>query len=326
MKKNERVILFFDLEITAEAKDNLSPKPLSIKCAFEILDKIPKENRIKYTSKEREALYISDIKQRNGIITVLINKSDTTIADPVLSNPKIKERRVVSKKPNEGQDYSSHILLVTNENDPSQALALIESCQGLGASTIKFALESIIKNAETIAPENFTRTHPKGDVDKNGNPRKYGIKHIFTFKAHPSEQFKHDINNGTIHSIELIRNRTHNESFDTEGYFQEERSTLCIKPINKTSLIGRAFLPLSKILNSRATDYDKARIKFKTPEGLERSISYDLHTPNNLEYVKKEIISDFSEELKSSYDTINPQIENKMQDLYEEHINDKSST
>ena len=325
MKKNERLILFFDLEITAESKDDLSPKPLSIKEAFGILERIPKENRIKYTSNEREALYISEIRQENETIAVLINKSDTTIADPVLSNPKIKERRIVSKTPNEGQDYSSHILLITNENDPSQALALVESCQGLGPSTIKLALESIIKNAESTEPENFKRVHPNGEVDKNGNLRKYKIRHVFNFKAHPSEQFKHDINNGTIHSIELISRRINNQSFDTEGHFHEESNTLRIKPANKRSLIGRAFSPLSKMLESKSNDYDQARIRFKTPEGLERTISYDLHTPSSLEYVKKEIINNFQEDLKSSYDTIHPTIKKKMQELYEEHINDRGS-
>lgn len=323
MKKNERLVLFFDIEVTAESKHNLAPKPLSIREAFEILGKIPKENRVKYTSKNKEALYIPDIKQYDNKIVALINKSDTTVADPVLSNPKNNERRTIEKEPNEGQDYSSHILIITNDNDPSQALALIEHCQGLGISTIKYTLESIMKNAEQICPDKFTRNHPNGEIDQEGKSKKYNVKHSFIFKAHPSDAFKNDINNGTIRSIELIRDREKHSEFDEDSHFVEKYSTLCIKPADNKSLVGRGYVALKKLFSSKKDDYDRARIKFKTPEGMERSIEYDFYSPTSHEYIKKYRIDNFAEELKSSYDAIYNPIVEKMEALYDEPRDNK---
>ena len=68
MKKTERLVFFYDLSIVAESRTFKAPKPISVRKAFELMDLVPLEQRIKDMSKGREQLYVSDWKRESPLL------------------------------------------------------------------------------------------------------------------------------------------------------------------------------------------------------------------------------------------------------------------
>lgn len=323
MRKTERTVYFFDMATTSKSKKYGDEYPISVDNAIRIIEAIPSRERIKPISKGREILYIPDIQRNGNFISILVNKSDKRIADPVFSDTKNHSRRVIEKEKDEGQDYSSHILLITNQYDPSQSIALVEHCQGLGISTINIAFDSIIKLAQKQHPQEFTRPDPNGALDNEGNPVTHKVTHTFEFKGHPSKDLQEDIDNGTIRSIELISERNRKDNFDTNSFFEEKYRTISIAPIDKSNLRKRVHNAIVGLLRSNKENYDKARIKFKTPQGLERSVVMDAINISAQQYTKKEKIGNFNAELKGSYEKIHQPIIEKMKELASESTHDQ---
>jgi len=48
------------------------------------MELVPKEQRLKSMAKGRELLYVSDWDWTGNLISILVNKSDKSISDPVL--------------------------------------------------------------------------------------------------------------------------------------------------------------------------------------------------------------------------------------------------
>jgi hypothetical protein len=311
---------------TSKSKKYGDEYPISVDDAIRIIEMIPSRDRIKSTSKGREILYIPDIQRNGNFISILVNKSDKRIADPVFSDTKNHSRRIIEKEKDEGQDYSSHILLITNQYDPSQSIALVEHCQGLGISTIDAAFNSIIKLAQKQHPQEFTRPDPNGALDNKGNPVTHKVTHAFEFKGHPSKDLQEDIDNGTIRSIELISERNRKDNFDTNSFFEEKYRTISITPIDKNNLRNRIHNAIIRLLRSNKESYNKARIKFKTPQGLERSVVMDAINTSAQQYTKKEKIGNFNAELKGSYEKIHQPIIEKMKELTSESTHDQKPT
>lgn len=251
MNKTERTIYFYDLEVISKSRKYGIERPISIDTAISLIESVPAKTRTKSISKGRDTLYISDIKRLENIIALLVNKSDKRIADPVFSNPKEHKRRVIEKEKEEGQDYSSHILLVKNQNDPSQSIALVEHCQGLGISAINLALDSIIKLAKSKNPQEFKRPDPNGAYDAQGNPKSHEVNHVFEFKGHLSQDLQEDLNNGIIRSIDLISERNKYSNIDENSYFQEKHRMISIIPVDKNTLRNKAFREITRVLESK---------------------------------------------------------------------------
>lgn len=323
MKKTERTVYFYDLEVTSKSRKYGEEYPISIDTAIKLIEAVPSKNRTKPTSNGRETLYISDIKRKGNTIALLVNKSDKRIADPVFSNPKEHRRRVIEKEMEEGQDYSSHILLITNQNDPSQSLALVEHCQGLGISAISLALDSIIKLAKNEQPEEFKRPDPNGACDPQGNPVTHEVTHVFEFKGHPSQDLQEDLNNGVIRSIELISERNKYSNIDENSYFQEKHRVISITPVNKNTIRNRIYSEIKRLLKSRREDHEKARVRFKTQQDMVRTVEIDAFNTFSQHYIRKEKIQDFRPELKGSYSEIHLPIIEKMKELVNELIDDQ---
>lgn len=147
MKKTERLVFFYDLAIVAESRTFKAPKPISVRKAFELMELVPQEQRIKDMSKGREQFYVSDWKWDDEIISILVNKSDKGMSDPVFTIPKEKKRRRAEKQEREGQDFSVHIVVQLPQSDLDPALVLIEHCTGLGMFVVQRLFNQILHNA-----------------------------------------------------------------------------------------------------------------------------------------------------------------------------------
>lgn len=315
MKKTERLIFYYDLNIDADSRTFKAPKPISVRKAFELMELVPKEQRIKQMSKGREELYVSDWKWDGDIISILVNKSDKGMSDPVFTIPKEMKRRTAEKQDQEGQDFSVHVLIQLPQDALQPALVLIEFCSGLGVFVVQKLLNQILYDTKKLVPQEFEQVHPDGSVDNNGKPKKYNVAFKCMFDGHISEDLKYDLDNGKIQSIELITEKEKYTNIDEDGYIQEKCKTLVLSLKDEDKSIKDKFNILKKVFTEKKDDYSRARIKFKTPTGVDRTVEMDTNDASAQGYVKKEKLDDFDFDLKSSYDEFCDAILGKMKEL-----------
>ena len=72
---------------------------------------------------------------------------------------------------------------------------------------------------------------------------------------------------------------------------------------------------MKNVFTNKKNDYSRARIKFKTPTGVDRTVEMDTDDASAQGYVKKEKLDDFEFDLKSSYDKFCDAILGKMKEL-----------
>ncbi|MEQ1545967.1 hypothetical protein [Methyloglobulus sp.] len=315
MKKTERLVYYYDLSISANSRTFPAPKPISVRKAFELMQLVPIDKRTKSIAKESELLYISDWKISNGIISILINKSDKGISDPVFTIPEEKKRRTAEKTGKEGQDFSVHLVIRLPNDDLQPALVIVEHCNGLGVFTILKLLNQILSDATQLSPGDFEQTHPDGAVDSSGKPKKYNVVFKCIFDGHISDDLKHDLDHGKFQSIELITEKDRFTSFDDDGYIVEKCKTLVLTLDDSDTQVSNLYDRILRLIKKQNKDYSKAKIKFKTETGLDRTVNMDTAEGLALAYVKKEKLDGFNVNLESSYEKFNNTILAKMEAL-----------
>lgn len=313
MKKTERLVFYYDLSIRAESRTFEAPKPISVRKAFQLIELVPMEKRLKEASKGREQFYVSDWKWEGDIISILVNKSDKGISDPVFTIPQKKQRRTAEKQEEEGQDFSVHIVVQLPQDDQQAALILIEYCTGLGVFVVQGLLNQILHDAKGLTPQDYEQFHPDGAIDDKGKPKKYNVVFKCEFEGHISDDLKYDLDNGKIQFIELITEKEKYTNIDEDGYIQEKCKTLVLTL--KDEADRGKFNIIKNVLTKKKDDYSRARIKFKTPTGVDRTVVMDTNDVSAQGYVKKEKLDGFEFDLKSSYDKFCEALLERMKDL-----------
>ena len=126
MRKTERVVLCYDISINTKPETS---KPITIDQAIQLISELPESDRSLKNKSKKEYFYLSDIKKENDMWYILLNKSDQDISDPIFSDPIKQKRRTARKEENEGQDFSSHILIKQDHNSTTPGIMLVLLCQ-----------------------------------------------------------------------------------------------------------------------------------------------------------------------------------------------------
>ena len=315
MKKRERLVFYYDLSISASSRSFSAPKPISVKKAFELMELLPIDKRVKVLSNGHEMLYISDWECTGSTISILINKSDKQMSDPVFTIPQENKRRTAEKLEDEGQDFSVHMVMQLPLNDLNPAIVIVEQCVGLGVATIKRLLNQLLIDAKKISPDDFTQVHPDGSIDTNGKTKTYNVIFKCELDGHISEDFEHDLEHGKVHSIELITDKDIHTNFDDDGYIQEKCKTLVLTLIDNDHSVKNKCQRIFNCLKKQKDNYSNAKIRFKTPEGIDRTVEIDTSEGLAETYVKKGKLTEFDSDLKSSYDEFSQPILEKMKAL-----------
>jgi len=315
MKKTERLVFYYDLSISASSRTFEAPKPVAVRKAFELMQLVPLDQRLKELSKGRELLYVSDWDWTDDVISVLVNKSDKGMSDPVFTVPKEKKRRTAEKNEEEGQDFSVHFVIRLPDNDLDSALVIIEYCAGLGAFTVQKLLNQILTDAKKLVPNEFEQLHPDGSVDNNGKPKKYNVTFRCELDGHISDDLQYDLDHGKVQSIELITEKEQYTHFDEDGYIKEKCKTLVLTLKDDENPVKDKFNRIVKVFKNKKDEYSRAKVKFKTPTGVDRTVEMDTTDGLAQAYVKKEKLEGFLFDLKSSYENFSEPILSKMKEL-----------
>lgn len=309
MKTTERLVLYYDLSMNASSRTFDAPQPISVKRAFELMDMVPLAMRAKRRARGTQTLYVTKWEAGTKYIKILINKSDKNIADPIFTIPSKRARRTAAKQPDEGQDFSAHVVVKFPQNAEDPALMLVEQCSGLNATTIAILLRSILRQAKSYSPDDFVQRHPDGSIDEKGQPLTYNVLHGVDIVGHPSDSFIDELTRGQIHSLELITERFTRSGIDTGNYFIEHKESLMLTPSQKINRPRDIYKYIKNLVVNNSKKYGGARLKFSVPESkIEKTVNLD--TANGLpeHYVKKDLMQNFTFALQSSYEDFNEEI------------------
>jgi hypothetical protein len=311
MKKNERVILHYDLKMVASSRTFESPSVLSIRRAFRLLELIPEELRATKRARGSQTFYLSDIEVTDTYAKILFNKSDKNIPDPVFSVPSKKTRRTAAKQVEEGQDFACHILVKIPPPGQLVGLMLVEQAPGLSTPFVVMMLNRLLRLASRYSPRDFVQVHPDGSLGPDGKPRTYNVRHRFEAMGQLAETFEADLNRGQLKGIELTTNKLQ-AGFDQSGYLKEEKEVLFLKPSLSVQRPRDLARHVSAMLKGQS-DYSSARIKFEPPDGgRAQNVLIDATTGVAEKYVKRSVIAGFTRSLASSYDKMHGEIIEKM--------------
>ena len=312
MKKTERVVQFYDLTIAAFSRTFTAPKTIGVRQMFDLMQLVPRHQQTKELSLGEELLYIADWNWSGDIVSILVNKSDKTLSDPVFTVPAKNQRRTAAKQKEEGQDFSVHVVVKLPKEDFSPALVVVESCSGLGVLVLKRLFDQILVSAKTFAPEQFQQNDPDGSVDKKGRAKKYNLAFKCIFAGHLSDELKSDLEKGKVHSIELITDKNRDVVFDGDSFTREKCKTVVLTLIDEANPVRDKFSRITSVFDRNKDKYSQARIKFKTADDFERVLFMDAAEGLNHAYVKKAKLSGFGKELEASYTAFDNQILEKM--------------
>ena len=277
---------------------------------------VPKDQRIKESAKGQQILYVADWEVQDNLLCMLVSKSDKSISDPVFTVPKEKKRRTAEKDEKEGQDFSVHLVVKLPENDQDSALVVIEHCAGLGIFVLDRLFNQILKDAKDLAPNDYEQFHPDGAMGDDGQPKKIKVVHKCEFQGHISDELKDDLNRGKVQAIELITEKDRYTIFDEAGYIKEKCKTLVLTLKDEEHPLKDKYDRILKVFNQQKDNYGHAKIKFKTPEDIDRTVDMDTAKGLAQAYVKKAKLDGFDVDLKSSYENFCPQILGRMKDLF----------
>lgn len=310
MNRFQRAIGFFDAHIVAASNTFDAPPTISTGRALQLIRAIPEAERYKKYSNGDEIFYIRDWYQDGDDHHILVNKSDRLLSDPRFSNPLAHSWRTVPRRPDEGLDFSCHVLIRANDDPLGQAQTLIENATGLTVSAIQRFFNALMRDAADIDPGAFTFNHPDG-------LKTYKTRFMFRFDGHPADDLIHDLEAGSIAGIELITARDEDAALDTHGYVREVKKSLQVRLANVVQR-GTRVATLRNFLNGRSRNFEQARIRFTSEDGQTRQVTVntgDFSVGMDTVFVKRMIIKDFATPLEQSYTKLDAEIIRKMRQL-----------
>lgn len=317
LNKFERRAAFYDVSVSAKSRTFQAPVSLSTKRCFELIEAIPKEERLRAYKDEGEIYYVQKITWDGDDCFLLVNKCDKLASNPRFSDPFNNLWRTVEKAAGEGLDYSCHMVIKTSANHLEVGVGAIEVVAGMSPVRLQIFLNSLLRLAKKMFPDEFKFPHPSGAVDAKGNPETYNAVMMFSLDGHLSDSLVNDLTEGIIGGIDLITERNADAQLDQHGFIHEKKEQM---EVTLSSLVSKAKkVPVIRaFLNGRSNAYEKARIRFKTEDGDPRSVtvnSADFTVGLDSAYVKRAMLKNFAQPLEQSYTELNQEMVQKMKDL-----------
>lgn len=328
-KKNERTVLFLDLHIatkTRSADINGLPNRFTLNELFEKIQALREANNVNLIrggENTKKEIYLADIEPdaAKGHWTLLINITDTTLADEVHREIGGNEatRKVNAKKNGVGTDFSSHIIIKSTPEADGSWTVLYEQSSALPVRVVSNYLNELFRRVARANKGDFEIDHPKNAVDSKGSVKKINTYCHCHFNGHISDEFRDDLNGGSLKSLTLITGEIKSVvGYDAQKHTSVKEVQLPII-IDKKAILkaGDNWSWLDNLRKSDAKDLKMQEIKvsFKDDGDVSHTAEIDITTGkliNDDRYVKKVKITDFFDILTTSVDLIHKPITDKM--------------
>ncbi|UUO12736.1 hypothetical protein M6D76_08680 [Alcaligenes faecalis] len=325
MQRNkERIALYFDVKLEASSTsrgefreiDGLVPRSLEDLTGFlQQLVSDPDRNILWPKNSRADILYLADMHvDEDRRLILLVNRCDPRAADSVFFDPETRTRTLHEKKPGEGLDHSSHVVVSLDPFAPHMYRAVIEMCPGLSSARLEAYINFLLKECAMVYEDAFMVDHTSGAM-KNGKPVRVRIKHKCKMMGHISPEFEQELEAGTLGDIELIRLSSGAHQWDSAGSLIEKAQVVRIRESSKGA-VDQKLAALKDLCGvARQENFDQVRVTFKSEDGLTRTAKIDPSSTglaHDSKYIKKVVIGGFTTNLPTSFDSVNHELKSKL--------------
>lgn len=315
-KGHEREVMYADIVVRRRAQQAPFP-PLAKLADLWRAASSDKKWKPKTFEKGTVTAIIADFDEdlMEGTITLLISVSDPSASDATYANHVQRLSRSVPKGPNEGNEYSAHVVisLVQRKALPHAYACLIERLPTVSIGRIQALLNEVIGRACDADKTKFTYKRAggqKGDVPYIPN---------ITIEPLASEQFKEDIETGILNGLRFSKPAPAGAGTAMGPYLTAQDYELKVK-VSKEIPAGERWKTIKAAMKSKSGEFAKACLYIKPVDAASAtSVEFDTATGNLLgeAYVRKRRISPLSPLLRNGSDTIVKHLEAPMLKLLE---------
>ncbi|MGQ3213938.1 hypothetical protein [Shinella sp.] len=310
MKANERLIYFFEVQISTNKEAATAP-PLN-----EVVEKLREAvatNDARFEHSKGTAIaeiveILDDVP--SNTVTLFIRCSDKNAADVYFANSVLRQSRVERKREGEGRAFGAHLtvsLAPKNVGGTAYSAAL-EKANGVSSTIVVRMIQGIFRRMYQADPNLFTCPDLNGARTREGHIKRIGFRPMIELAGLPSEQFIMDIENGEIKEIQLIE-ESEERQIGARPWLIENQKVLKLAVQANGRPIGRMWENLTGLFAEKAQEgISRARIKFKRPDGQVDTVDVDPETGGLLDqkYVKAKRISDLDPPMDECSDGVVP--------------------
>ena len=233
---------------------------------------------------------------------LLLNYSDSDLADFNFKNVKTKKSRPSNKEKDDGIDKSTHVLIKVKS--PDHALMIATKGGGIGVTRLKKFFDIYAKALSGI-PQHaslFEQPHPNGVKDQT-----YKVRYAFDCAGHQDETLREALSSGRLRGVQLFKYEK-DAPLDAAGALKKKATILRLAPDTGVFSLGR----LQVALQDAPQGYSEAVVAFTDKEGKKRQKRFEI---SNLEqaFVRTDTIK-FDTDLVQSYSSIFTPIISRMRE------------
>ena len=316
LKRTERQIFAYDMIVGARARNAPPPALEEIVTAWQTMFDAGNCSH----ERERGAVVyrIGDIEidRPNQIARILIRRCDTNAANAVYSHRHTGVPRIAAKEDDEGGDRAAHLVLslAQEAGQPNHYLCHLEGVPGLSHRLVQATLNSVLKDAIKSDQAAFQYPDPNGARVRGGGPRMHSFFPTIELEGHPSEALIQDLENGEIENVTLVNSQTHN-NLGGNQYMTEREQSLKVKVDRAMPRPGRVATMLNAF-RPRQADFQTAKVRFKDPSGMSRTIDYDIATgtPEQQNYIQSYFVQGINPPMDESCVSLSPFLADAIRD------------
>lgn len=320
MKKNERIVQFFDIGLTGETRtrdiNQRLPSPRNIDelmREFIVLRDLNKARK-PVSNRSKQEYRLEDMEERADCWVLMINVVDTDAAHPVTQklDGTNDDREEVILGEDRGLESSSHLIILKQQTLAFKHLCLFEKSPSLPFSKAVSFLNHLCKESAKQHQDLYKLPHPSGVAGKT-----YNVFSVFTFLGHPSDEFRNELDEGVIKGIKITSSMEKIRGYDVDDH-PDLIGTDIKMDVGRFAVMrsGGNWGHLQKAIdNANSLDSPFVRISFtdSTGAGHTAELSTDTCQISNAEkYIKKRKIEGFLGALKTAFPIIHEGIRDKM--------------
>lgn len=253
----------------------------------------------------------SDIDVQNQCISLLIRVSDTVAPNAVYSNPVANQFHEYTKQGTTGSDFGIHVIIsiAPEQGWNDRYTCIIERSPNLRPDHVKRLLSKLLHMEYAADPNAFQYPHPGGQHDAAGNVKMERCRPFVDLHGRPSDDFIHDIQNGTLTGISMVQTVAH-APVGAQQFLVEDERVLKLS-VDHGNLPANIWAGVLAAIGARSAAYPQATVNFRLP-GRTRAVSVrvDSATGAPLEdlYIRSFDEAGIFPFLADSSETILPQI------------------
>lgn len=323
MKKNERIIQFFDIGILGGTfSPDLRGKSLA---APRTLDKLMNEfiilrdtnlARNKISPQSKQEYRLEDMEEKTDCWVLLINVVDTDAAHPVTQkvSGEAADREVITLGVDRGLESSSHLIIYKDTNQAKKHLCLFEKNSSLPFRKAIAFLRKLCRVSAKKHASQYKLPHPGDEQGKTFN-----VYCDIGYYGHPSEEFIDELNDGVIRGIKITSEMDVVKGFDVNKY-PELIGTDIKMSVKRWDIAksGGNWKHLKKAISyADSLDSPFVKVSFQDSSGASHTTELSSDTANlthSDKYVKKRKIEGFGNALLTAFPIIHDEIVQKMQE------------